>query len=92
MDTTGEQHLQIDHNIYKRRLNLEGAPIEDPKKTDLMDTKIDRKLENNVIIKIMILIIYNNNNSNNNKFFRLWKRQQYPHVDRATVLKMKLKI
>ncbi|XP_074099706.1 endoplasmic reticulum-Golgi intermediate compartment protein 3 [Cotesia typhae] len=49
MDTTGEQHLQIDHNIYKRRLNLEGAPIEDPKKTDLMDTKIDRKLENNTV-------------------------------------------
>lgn len=33
MDTTGEQHLHIDHNIYKRRLDLSGKPIEEPKKT-----------------------------------------------------------
>jgi hypothetical protein len=32
MDTSGEQHLQIEHNIYKRRLDLDGKPIEDPKK------------------------------------------------------------
>lgn len=32
MDTSGEQHLKIEHNIYKRRLNLDGKPIEDPKK------------------------------------------------------------
>lgn len=38
MDTSGEQHLHIDHNIYKRRLNLEGEPIEDPKKEDIMTT------------------------------------------------------
>ncbi|KRT78291.1 hypothetical protein AMK59_7404, partial [Oryctes borbonicus] len=35
MDSSGEQHLQIDHNIYKRRLDLEGNPIEDPKKEDI---------------------------------------------------------
>lgn len=36
MDTSGEQHLQIDHNIYKRRLDLEGRPIEEPKKEEIM--------------------------------------------------------
>lgn len=35
MDSSGEQHLQIDHNIYKRRLDLEGRPIEEPKKEDI---------------------------------------------------------
>ncbi|XP_063993800.1 endoplasmic reticulum-Golgi intermediate compartment protein 3 [Diachasmimorpha longicaudata] len=40
MDTTGEQHLQIEHNIYKRRLSLDGKPIEEPKKTDIADTKV----------------------------------------------------
>lgn len=35
MDSSGEQHLQIDHNIYKRRLDLEGKPIEEPKKEDI---------------------------------------------------------
>ncbi|XP_023316165.1 endoplasmic reticulum-Golgi intermediate compartment protein 3 [Trichogramma pretiosum] len=39
MDTTGEQHLHIDHNIYKRRLDLKGQPIENPKKTDLAEIK-----------------------------------------------------
>jgi hypothetical protein len=32
MDTSGEQHLQIEHNIFKRRLDLDGKPIEDPQK------------------------------------------------------------
>lgn len=32
MDSTGEQHLHIEHNIYKRRLNLDGHPIEEAKK------------------------------------------------------------
>lgn len=35
MDSSGEQHLQIDHNIYKRRLDLKGQPIEEPKKEDI---------------------------------------------------------
>ncbi|XP_076291836.1 endoplasmic reticulum-Golgi intermediate compartment protein 3 isoform X2 [Lasioglossum baleicum] len=39
MDTTGEQHLQIEHNIFKRRLDLNGKPIENPEKTDITDTK-----------------------------------------------------
>lgn len=36
MDSSGEQHLQIDHNIYKRRLDLKGQPIEEPKKEDII--------------------------------------------------------
>jgi hypothetical protein len=32
MDTSGEQHLQIEHNIFKRRLDLDEKPIEDPQK------------------------------------------------------------
>ena len=40
MDTTGEQHLHIDHNIYKRRLDLKGQPIENPKKTGDYNFKI----------------------------------------------------
>ncbi|XP_076167075.1 endoplasmic reticulum-Golgi intermediate compartment protein 3 isoform X2 [Ptiloglossa arizonensis] len=39
MDVTGEQHLQIEHNIYKRRLDLNGKPIEHPQRTDITDTK-----------------------------------------------------
>lgn len=39
MDTTGEQHLQIEHNIFKRRLDLNGKPIEDPQKANITDTK-----------------------------------------------------
>lgn len=34
MDTSGEQHLHIEHNIFKRRLDLAGNPIEDPKKEE----------------------------------------------------------
>ncbi|XP_034944453.1 endoplasmic reticulum-Golgi intermediate compartment protein 3 isoform X2 [Chelonus insularis] len=49
MDTTGEQHLQIDHNIYKRRLNLDGQPIEDPKKTDILDNQTVKKLANQTV-------------------------------------------
>jgi hypothetical protein len=32
MDTSGETHIDIVHNIYKRRLDLQGQPIEDPQK------------------------------------------------------------
>ncbi|XP_047515609.1 endoplasmic reticulum-Golgi intermediate compartment protein 3 [Pieris napi] len=36
MDSSGEQHLQIDHNIFKRRLDLDGNPIEEAKKEEIM--------------------------------------------------------
>lgn len=47
MDSSGEQHLQIDHNIYKRKLDLEGKPIQEPVKEDITIT--DKK-ETEVII------------------------------------------
>ncbi|XP_076243719.1 endoplasmic reticulum-Golgi intermediate compartment protein 3 isoform X2 [Calliopsis andreniformis] len=43
MDTTGEQHLQIEHNVFKRRLDLSGKPVEDPKRTDITNTKARSK-------------------------------------------------
>ncbi|CAH2066589.1 unnamed protein product, partial [Iphiclides podalirius] len=36
MDSSGEQHLQMDHNIHKRRLDLQGNPIEEPKKEEML--------------------------------------------------------
>jgi endoplasmic reticulum-Golgi intermediate compartment protein 3 len=38
MDSTGEQHLHIEHNIYKRRLNLDGHPIEEAKKEEIQSS------------------------------------------------------
>lgn len=38
MDSSGEQHLQMDHNIHKRRLDLDGNPIEEPKKEEIVIT------------------------------------------------------
>ena len=32
MDVSGEQHIGIEHNIFKRRLDLDGRPIEEPVK------------------------------------------------------------
>lgn len=35
MDSAGDQHLHIDHNIYKRRVDLSGNPIEEAKKEEI---------------------------------------------------------
>ncbi|KAI4465592.1 endoplasmic reticulum-golgi intermediate compartment protein [Holotrichia oblita] len=35
MDSSGEQHLQLDHYIYKRRLGLDGIPLEEAVKVDI---------------------------------------------------------
>lgn len=32
VDSSGEQHLHVEHNIYKRRLDLNGKPIQEPQK------------------------------------------------------------
>jgi hypothetical protein len=32
MDVSGEQHIGIEHNVYKRRLDLEGKPLQVRKK------------------------------------------------------------
>ncbi|XP_055624120.1 endoplasmic reticulum-Golgi intermediate compartment protein 3 [Toxorhynchites rutilus septentrionalis] len=42
-DATGEQHLHIEHSIYKRRLDLHGNPIEDAKKEDIQAIKHVKK-------------------------------------------------
>lgn len=39
MDSSGEQHLEMDHNIYKRRLDLDGKPIADPNKVNITIAK-----------------------------------------------------
>lgn len=44
MDSAGDQHLHIDHNIYKRRVDLNGNPIEEAKKENI--TTSTKKLEN----------------------------------------------
>lgn len=36
MDSSGEQHLQMDHNIYKTRLDLSGKVLEEPKKQEII--------------------------------------------------------
>lgn len=35
MDSSGEQHLEISHNIYKRRLDLNGNALEEPKRENI---------------------------------------------------------
>lgn len=57
MDTTGEQHLQIEHNIFKRRLDLTGKPIEDPQRTDITDTKALSKTTEKVTKSFVILLL-----------------------------------
>ncbi len=32
MDVSGEQHIGVEHNVYKRRLDLEGRPLQDPER------------------------------------------------------------
>lgn len=34
VDSSGETHLQVEHDIFKRRLNLTGHPISDPEKSN----------------------------------------------------------
>lgn len=44
MDSAGDQHLHIEHNIYKRRVDLSGNPIEEAKKENISTST--KKLEN----------------------------------------------
>lgn len=36
MDSSGEQHLMLQHQIFKRKLDLNGQPIEEPKKEEII--------------------------------------------------------
>jgi len=38
-DVSGEQHIAIEHNIYKRRLDLEGKPLADPVKHEVGESQ-----------------------------------------------------
>merc|ERR1712179_539877 len=45
-DVSGEQHIAIEHNMYKRRLDQEtGMPIDEPEKHEVV--KEETKIENN---------------------------------------------
>lgn len=59
-DSTGEQHLHIEHNIYKRRMSLEGHPIEEPKKEDIQQTtKKMNVVSKSRCLSKYILILFN---------------------------------
>lgn len=45
MDTAGEQHLHIEHNVYKRRLDLDGNVITGDKPIKEMMTTTEKKSE-----------------------------------------------
>lgn len=47
MDSAGDQHLHIDHNIYKRRVDLSGNPIEEAQKEDIATST--KKKEVNIV-------------------------------------------
>lgn len=53
MDSAGDQHLHIDHNIYKRRVDLQGNPIEEAKKEEI-STSTKNKNEN-----VCLIYLYN---------------------------------
>lgn len=48
VDTSGDQHLQISHNIFKRRLDLSGQPIEEPKKTECKPNEQQDRIPNSL--------------------------------------------
>lgn len=53
-DVSGEQHIAIDHNVYKRRLDLEtGMPIDEPEKHDVVkeETPMENKTQEVAEIK-----------------------------------------
>lgn len=45
MDSSGDQHLHIEHDVFKRRMDLQGNPIEEPKKEDIATSKTMPKKE-----------------------------------------------
>ncbi|XP_042236903.1 endoplasmic reticulum-Golgi intermediate compartment protein 3-like [Homarus americanus] len=53
MDLSGEQHVNIHHNIYKRKLDLDGRPIQDPERQERIGHAVKEDVngtqENNVV-------------------------------------------
>jgi len=44
-DVSGEQHIAIEHNVFKRRLDLEGKPIADPEKHEVSQSESKNSTE-----------------------------------------------
>ncbi|KAG6446237.1 hypothetical protein O3G_MSEX004352 [Manduca sexta] len=53
MDSSGEQHLQMDQNIHKRRLDLNGNPIEEPKKEEISTASTAKANQNSSEVAII---------------------------------------
>lgn len=43
MDSAGDQHLHIEHNVYKRRVDLSGNPIEEAKKEEIITSTVNKE-------------------------------------------------
>lgn len=80
MDSAGDQHLHIEHNIYKRRVDLNGNPIEESKKEEILTST--SKKENIVRIKFIqnhsISIRYNS-------FFHVIQTQKLNELQNRSV-------
>lgn len=57
MDSSGEQHLEISHHIYKRRLDMEGNPLEEPKRENIT---VKVKSESTKVLLFLFCISYSN--------------------------------
>lgn len=51
MDSAGDQHLHIEHNIYKRRVDLSGNPIEEAKKEEIITSTMKKENVVSAIIR-----------------------------------------
>lgn len=45
MDSAGDQHLHIEHNIFKRRVDLDGKPIEEAKKEEIVSSTTKKEVK-----------------------------------------------
>lgn len=43
MDSAGDQHLHIEHNIFKRRVDLNGNPIEEAVKEEIVSSTTNKE-------------------------------------------------
>lgn len=50
MDTSGDQHLQISHDVYKIPIDLEGKPIAQPLKEDVGTISVAHKNDTEVAV------------------------------------------
>lgn len=57
MDSAGDQHLHIEHNIFKRRVDLNGNPIEEAVKEEIVSstTNKDSKVSSNRMMNNLVV-------------------------------------